>query len=176
MGTDSLSWGGEGVLQISLFVPLDLCGALAQPKLRLHRFAQRVDRRVGHLRGVEQHLVPKYGEGLGVAHRREQHAARVGLAVHFVDRLRAPICVFAVGVVRLDDLQRVRRAQADAAVAVDALALVRAHLARFGVKGMHFVGALSFAYAAGDAPVGIADHFVVRSDIQVHQLRLPYSS
>ena len=166
----------ECIFQAALLVALDLGGALPQPKLRLHRLAQRVDGRVGHLRCIQEQFVPKYRVGFGVAHGGEEDAARIRLAVDLVDGLHAPVGIFAVGVVRLDDLERVRGAQAHAAVAVDALAVVRAHLARCGVIFMDAVGALSFADAAGDAFIGIADHFVVRADIQFHQSRLPYSS
>ena len=174
-GNFELELRREGVFQSPLFVPLDLRRALAQPELRLHRLAERVDGRVCNLRGVDEHLVPEDGIGFRVAHRGEQNAARICLAVHLVDGLPVPVCVLFIGIVRFYDLERVRRAQAHTAVAVDAQRAVRAHFARLLVEGVDEVGALPLADAAGDAAALVAHDFVFGAHVHLHQSHPPLS-
>ncbi len=127
MGVDSSSWGGRlGTMSPSR--PGWMCSGLAPQKgLGLHGLPQGVDGGVGHLGGVDEHLVPVNGVLLGVAHGGEQHAAAFRLAVHLLDGLAGPVAVLPEGVVGLDDLQRPGGAQGHAPVAVDAPALVRKH-------------------------------------------------
>ena len=95
--------GRKGVLEPAVCVALDLRAFLAQVHRRLHGFAQRVDRGVCDLRGVDKQLVPVDGIGLGIAHGREQNAARARLTVDLVDGGIFPVGVDLIGIVRLSD-------------------------------------------------------------------------
>ena len=64
--------------------------------------------------------------------------------------------------VGFDDLERARRAERDAAVAGHAFGFVHLHFLKLGIVKMHFIGALSFAGAAADAAVIVADDLVLR--------------
>ena len=150
------------VNELSVFVALDGCRLGAQRGARLHRLAQRVDGRVGDLRGIDEQLVPVDRIRLRIAHGGEQHAAGAGLTVDLGDGLAGPVGVLLEGVIGLDDLQRARGAQRHAAVAVHALALVAHHHAEVGIVMMHAVGALALAGAAGDAALRIADDLIGR--------------
>ncbi len=150
---------------------------LAEERARLHRLAQRVDGRVRHLRGVEQHPVPVDRVFFRVAHGGEQHAARLRLAVDLGDGGAVPLAVELERIGILYDLQRAGGAKRDAAVAVHAFGFVASHLAGFRVEGMHLVGALPLAHAAGDAALRVADHVVLRNDvIDRHYARTPLFS
>ncbi len=103
-----------------LGIALDMVRLFAEEGLGLHRLAQRVDGRIRDLRGVQQHFVPVNRVGLRVPHGGQKHPPGLRLAVNLPDGLVAPLRVDAVGVVVLDDFQRVRGAQRNAAVAVHA--------------------------------------------------------
>ena len=102
-GRTELELGRKGVLEPAVCVALDLRVLLAQIHRRLHGLAQGVDGGVGDLGGVDEQLVPVDGIGLGVAHGREQHAARARLTVDLVDGGIFPVGVDFIGVVRLSD-------------------------------------------------------------------------
>ena len=150
------------VNELSVFVALDGCRLGTQRGARLHRLAQRVDGRVGDLRGVDEQLVPVDGVGLRVAHGGEQHAACARLAVDLGDGLLRPVGVLLEGVVGAHDLERARGAERHAAVTGDAFALVAHHAAEIDVVMVHLVGALALAGAAADAALRVADHFILR--------------
>ena len=61
-------------------------------------------------------------------------------------------------------------------MAVDALGVVAQQDAPFGIEGMHLVGALAFAHAAGDAALAVADDLIFGiQKIYRHIARLPSS-
>ena len=163
----------QRVFQFAALVALDFDGMFAQKHLRFHGFAQRIDGRIGHLRGIDEHFIPKNRIFFRISHRREQNAAGICLPVHLVDRLVAPVCIDFIGIVRTHDLQRMRRAEADAAVTIHAFFAVRLHFARIGVVRMHEICALPLADAADNAAVGIPHDFVVGLYIHIHQPRPP---
>ena len=163
-GRAELELRRKSVPEPAVRVALDLRALLAQVHRRLHGFAQGVDRGVCDLRGIDEQLVPVNGVGLGIAHGREQNAARARLTVDLVDGGIFPVGVDLVGVVRLSDFQGVRRTDADTAVTVDALGAVGEHLAEALVVIVDLVGALSLTDAAGDAARLVAHDLVFGID------------
>ena len=157
-----LELGGHVGHQTAVLVALDLTRLFAEEGLGLHRLAQRIDGRVGDLRGVDQDFVPVDRIRLRVAHRGEQHAARSGLTVDLGNGLARPVGVFLKGMVGFDDLERARRAERDTAVAGHAFGFVDLHFLELGIVKMHFVCALAFAGAAGDAAVIVAHDLILR--------------
>ena len=149
----------ERAVDLPVRRPRHLFGLLAEEDARLHRLAERVDRGVGHLRRVDQDLVPIDRKRLRVSHRGEQDAPAGRLFVDLPDRVVLPVRVLAERAVAFDDFQRPRRAERDASLTVDALGLVAYHHAALGAESMYLVRALALADAAGDAAVGVADHF-----------------
>ena len=143
---------------------------LAERNAGLHRFAERIDRRVRNLRSIDQDAVPVNRERLRVTHGGEQHAAASRLFINLTNRIVLPVCVLAELTVAFHNLKGARRTQGDAALAVDTFAFVTDHAAGVGVKRMNFIGALSFANAAGDTAVRIPHNFKFRIDkIDSHQ-------
>ena len=76
---------GHVVDDLPVFIARDFFRLLAEKGLRFHRLAQRIDRRVRDLRGVDQDLIPIHRIRLRVAHGGEEHAARSRLAINFSD-------------------------------------------------------------------------------------------
>ena len=128
------------------------------------------------LGGVEQHLVPVHGIGLGRTHGGQQHAARVSLTVDVLDYVFGVVCAGLEAVIGLDDLERVRGAERDATVAVDALGVVHVEHVALLVVLMHLVGALADTDLALDATVLVPDHFVIGLKIVYHCLPPSFSS
>ena len=154
----------------------DLVRLLPEEDTRLHRFSERIDGRIGHLRGVHEHLVPVNRERIRVPHRREEHAARGRLLVDLVDRRALPVGVLAEGVRVLHDLQGSRRAEGHAPLAVHALRLVREQDPTLGIEAVHLVRALPLAHPAGDAAGLIPNDFKFRLDIRdCHQTVPPFT-
>ncbi len=146
-------------------IPLDAVRLFAEKGAGFHRFAQRIDGRIGHLGGVDQHFIPVNRIFLRVAHGGKQHAAGFRLGVDFTDIALLPVAVQAEGIRIFHDLQRMGRAERNAAMTVDAFGFVAFHRAGLRVKGMHLVCALAFAHAAGDAALRIAEHVIFRDFI-----------
>ena len=140
-------------------------GLAPEEHLCLHRLAQRVYRRVGDLGGVDEQLVPVDREGIGVAHRGEQHAAAGRLFVYLLYRVAAPVCVFAQRAVAFDYLERVGGAEGDTALAVHAFCLVAYHDAVLFVIAVYSAGALLFADAAFGAAFLTAYYLKLREYI-----------
>ena len=166
---------GRGVVdELTVFVPADALGPCAQVHAGLHGLTQGVDGWVGHLGSVDEQLIPVHGQGRGIAHGGEQHAAGLRLAVDFCHGLARPVHVVLEGVVSLDDFEGAGGAQGDAALAVDAGALVGNHQAQLLVVLVNLVGALALAHPAGDAAVLVADNLIGRVEkINSHQALPP---
>ena len=165
-----LQLGLQVVHQLSLCIPVDPRGLLAQKHLGLHGLPQGIDGRIGDLRSVDQELIPVYGELLRIAHGAEQHTAGICLFVNLLNGLVAPvgICPERTGV--FDNFQRPGGTQGHTALTVDAFALIAAHELSLRVKGMHLVGALPLTNPAGNAAVFISDHIKFRvNKLHTHQ-------
>ena len=80
--------------QIAVCVSFHPGGLFAERDMGLHGLAQRINGRIGHLRGIDQNFVPVNWKGLGIAHGREQDAAAGGLLVDLTDRVMGPVGVF----------------------------------------------------------------------------------
>ena len=140
----------------------DAARLLAQKNAGLHGLAQRVDGGIGDLRSVEQQFVPVDRAGLGIAHRREQHAAGLRLLVNLAHGVARPVGVYFIGIVGAHDLERTGRADRDAALAVDALAVVGGQYAELFIEGVHFVCALTHAQLAPHTPCRVACDLIER--------------
>ena len=160
-----LQLGRQVGTQSAVSVPADGIGLLAQKYPRLHRLPQGVDRRIGHLRGVDKDIVPVHRQRLGTAHRAEQYAAGSGLLIDLVDGGAGPVGVLPQLVVVFHDLQGVSGAEGHAALAIDAFALVAEHETVLRIIGVDAVGALLFTDAAAGAARVIADHLKFRADV-----------
>ena len=137
----------------------------AEKDARFHRLAQRVDRRVRDLRGVDEKPVPVARQRRRVAGGGEKDAARGGLLIDFADRVALPVLVFAQTAVGFYDLDRARRAERNAALTVHAFGFVCEHDLSLGVVGVDAVGALFFADAAARAPLVAPDDLKRRVDV-----------
>ena len=137
----------------------------AEKNARLHRLAQRVNRRVRDLRGVDEKPVPVARQRRRVAGGGEKDAACGGLLIDFADRVALPVLVFAQTAVGFYDLDRARRAERNAALTVYAFGFVREHDLSLGVVGVDAVGALLFADAAARAPLVAPDDLKRRVDV-----------
>ena len=169
-----LELGRRVVNELAVLVAADAFRTAAEVNARLHRLTQRVNGRVRDLRSVNQQLIPVHRQRRGIAHRGQEHAARLRLTVDFRHRLRGVVHIILECVIGLDDFQRAGRAERHAALAVDARAFVGNHQPQFRVVLMHLVGALAFADAAGDAAVLVAHHFIRGIEkIHSHQARPP---
>ena len=159
-GNLQLKLRAEVVFDAAFIVAIHPLRLFAEKGLRFHRLAQRVNGRVCHLGGVDEHFVPVDWVFLRVAHGGQQHAARARLAVNLADGVLRPVFVFLKGVVRLDYFQRPCRTQRDAAVADDAFRFVREHHTKLFIVMVHVVCALPFAHAAGYAPCMVAHNLI----------------
>ena len=137
----------------------------AEKDTRLHRLAQRVDRGICDLRGVDEKPVPVARQRRRVAGGGEKDAACGGLFIDFADRVALPVLVFAQTAVGFYDLDRARRAERNAALTVYAFGFVREHDLSLGVVGVDAVGALLFADAAARAPLVAPDDLKRRVDV-----------
>ena len=99
-------------------------GLAAEVGAQLHGLAQRVDRRVGDLTGVEHEVVEDARVVTVVAGAGQHHAAGLGLAPDRAAQRRRPELVAAVGELALLDGDGVGRAVGHAAVAGAALGVV----------------------------------------------------
>ena len=138
---------------------------LAEKDARLHRLAQRIDRGVRDLRGVDEKPVPVARQRRRIAGGGEENAARGGLLVYLADRVALPVFVLAQAAVGFYDLDRARRTERNAPLAVDAFGLVREHDLSLGVVGVDAVRALLFADAAARAPLVAPDDLKRRVDV-----------
>ena len=141
---------------VPLRVTLDMIRLLTEKNARLHRLSQRVYRRVRDLRSIDEYPVPVYGELLRAAHRREQHPTAARLLIYLTNDLIAPSGVLADGIGIFNYLQRMSRAIAYTALAVDAAALIAYHHAALFVIAMNAAGALLFAYTADGTAARVA--------------------
>lgn len=166
---------GRGVVdELTVFVPADALRPGAQIHAGLHGLTQGVDGWVGHLGSVDEQLVPVHGQGRRVAHGGKQHAAGLRLAVDFRHGLARPVHVVLEGIVGLDDFEGAGGAQGDAALAVDAGALVGNHQTQLLIVLVNLVGALTLAHPAGDAAILVADNLIGRIEkINSHQALPP---
>ena len=119
-----------------------------QRHARLHGFAQRIDGRIGDLRGVNQELVPIHRLRSGRAHGGKKHTACRRLFVRLLHQGRRP-----VGTARAQAFgspiipQCVLGAESRASLAVHAQPLVAFHRRALLGKTMNPVCALLLAYA-----------------------------
>ena len=166
--------GGRQIVdQTAAAVALHRHFPLSQIHPGLHRFAQRIDGGVRHLGGVDKQMIPVNGVGLRVAHGREQRAAAAGLTVKLLHRLHRPVGVGTILVAVFNDLQRMGRADAHAALAVHAVGAVAVHAVFLRVVAMHQIGALPLAGAALDTAAGVAQHFKFRGNVFLGQHQRP---
>ena len=135
---------------------------------------QKIQKETGTTITIDEQLIPVHGQGRGIAHGGEQHAAGLRLAVDFCHGLARPVHVVLEGVVSLDDFEGAGGAQGDSALAVDAGALVGNHQAQLLVILVNLVGALTLAHTAVDAAVLVADNLIGRVEkINSHQALPP---
>ncbi len=118
---------------------------------RLHRFAQRVDRRVRHLRRVQKHMVPVNRIRFRSPHSRKKDASRVGLFENFLNVPRLPVGRLAHLIRVFTNRKRMRRAQRHAALAVDTFFFMNPKCFSVRRKIMNLIGALAGANAALNA-------------------------
>ena len=134
-----------------------------QRHARLHGFAQRIDGRIGDLRGVNQELVPIHRLRSGRAHGGKKHTACRRLFVRLLHQGRRP-----VGTARAQafgspiDSQCVLGAESRASLAVHAQPLVAFHRRALLGKTMNPVCALLLAYATVRAARFVANHLEER--------------
>lgn len=148
MGLRRASCGGLVGDELAVRPAQDTARLLTQKDPGLHGLAQRVDGGIGDLGSVEQQFVPVNRAGLRIAHGREQHAAGLRLLVDLAHGVARPVGVHFIGIVGAHDLERTGRADRDAALAVDALAVVGGQYAQLFIEGVHFVCALAHAQLA----------------------------
>ena len=98
------------------------------------------------------------------------------MLVDLLDGLAAPVGIFLEGVIVLDDLQRMSGTQGHTPVAVDAFCLVGQHFVQLRIVAVHLIGALPLTDTAADAPILIADYFIVRVKKIDSHYALPPSS
>ncbi|GFI56265.1 hypothetical protein IMSAG013_01321 [Clostridiales bacterium] len=161
---------GHGKLQLrrkltfdpSVFVPLNLLGFLSEKYPGFHWFPQGVNGGIGYLRRIDQDFIPVHRQGLGISHRGQQHAAAACLFIDFFDCVILPVGIFPKRAVTFYDFQCSGGAERHAALAVYTFAFIADHAVPLGIKGMHLIGALPFAYAAGNAPGFIPNDFKFR--------------
>ena len=79
--------GREIADDLPVFIPADLIRLFTEGNMRFHRLAQRIDRRIGDLGGVDQDLVPVHRKRFGIAHGRKQYTAAGCLFVDFANRV-----------------------------------------------------------------------------------------
>ena len=115
--------------------------------------------------GVDQNPIPIDGERFGIAHGGEEHAAGGGLLVNLPNGIGIPVGVFPRGTVAFDNFQRPDGTDQDAALAVDASALVGQHQPAALIKAVHAVGALPLAEAAPGAAAVVPNHLELRIKI-----------
>jgi hypothetical protein len=152
-------------LAVAVAVKFEPVGFAAEVGRQLHRFPQRVDRRVGDLTGVQEHVVPEDRQGLVVAHAREENAARFGLLVDGPDTVGGPVGVGPELQRRRLDADGLRRAKRGATVAAHASLAVGEDLLTFLIIEMDVVGALPHTDLAIDAPRRVA----LDDEIGLHQ-------
>ena len=145
--------------QIPVFVPLYLFGLLSQEHPGFHRLTQRVNRRVGHLRSVNQNLVPVNRQWTGVTHGRKQYAAALSLLINFADGVVLPVGVFPQHTVAFDDFQGTGGAQGHTPLAIDTFTFIAEHHIAVRVIAVYFIGALPLTNTALDAAVFVSNHF-----------------
>ncbi len=103
---------GDGELQLGIQpaeqgpvrIPLHPARLLSQKNTGFHGLAQRIDRRVCDLRGIDQQPVPIDGQGRWIPHGGQQHAAAAGLLVDLADGCVGPVGVFPEMLVGLYNL------------------------------------------------------------------------
>ena len=137
-------------------VAFDFLRAGTEENTGFHRFAQRVYRRIGYLRRVEKNFIEVDGKGFGIAHGREENAARFRLFVYLRNVTHLPVGVIAEFVFVFGDFKRARRAETYASLTVYAFSAVREHLSETFVVTVHVIGALPFAHSATYAFVVIS--------------------
>ena len=155
-----LKAGALGGDKLAVRAVVDVFALFAEVSARFHRLAQRVDRRIGDLRGVYEQLVEVHGVIFWRAHRREQHAARFGLRVHVAHKAAVKRRAGLEAVAAFHYLYRVHGADGGAAVANRALAFVRKHHVVLFVERVHAERALPFAQPTAHAP-RVEPHYFV---------------
>ncbi len=143
-------------------VPFNRLRFCSKKDLCFHRLTERIDRRVGYLRSVQQHPVKINRVVFRIAHAGQQHAATVGLPVNFTDCLCAPVGIFFICIVRFDDFEGPGRTQRYTPLTIDTFRFVRCHAVRPGNQLMNVIGALSLADPAGNASILISDNLIFR--------------
>ena len=138
---------------------------LAEKPPRLHRLAQRVDGRVGDLGGVDENTIPIDRQRVRIAHGGQEHAARRRLLVNFLYGGVLPVGVLPKGGRRIGDLQSARRANGDAALAVDAFFGVTFHQLPLFIIEMDAVCTFLFAHATACAKRHIPPHRKIGGEI-----------
>ena len=160
-----LQLGRQLTFEVAVFVPLQLLRLLSQEHPGLHGLPEGIDGGVGHLRGVDEDLIPVDRIVFRIAHGGEQHAAGKSLLVDLPDGVAFPVGVLPQTAVGFDDLQRPGGTEENAPLAVDALALVAEHQFPLRVIGMNLVGALPGADLTADTAGIIPHHLKLRIEI-----------
>jgi len=126
-----------------------------QIRRQLHWLAHRVNRGVGHLAGIEQHVVPVEAIVLIAPHTGQQHATRLCLAIDVPQCLACPVRMRPIFEGILANREGMRGAQRHTTMAAHAPSFQAVDRVLLRIIGVDVVGALTNANLAGDAAAGV---------------------
>ena len=121
-----------------------------------HRFSQGINRRVRHLAGIEEKMVPVDRVGPVIPHAGQKYPPCFRLLHDVADGPTCPVAVLPEFERILSDGQGVGRAEGDTTMAAHAYFFFGIDLVIFRIVGMAFKGTLPNTYLALNTPVRVS--------------------